>query len=65
MSFKRAEIMQALARGYCSDTNKSKVLDVDLIEAMADEVLNLEEKEYCDICGHEIVDGAECFGEQK
>lgn len=34
----RDEILGGLARGYCSKSNESKVLDPDLIEAMADEV---------------------------
>lgn len=33
------EIRQALARGYCRDGNTHKVLDPDLIEAMAAEVM--------------------------
>ena len=33
------ELLGALARGYCHDKNASKVLDADLIEAMAEEVL--------------------------
>jgi hypothetical protein len=37
----RAEILQALARGYCSVRNEHKVLDSDLIEAMADELAKL------------------------
>ena len=35
------EIRQALARGYCSDRNKHKVLDLDLIEDMATEIEKL------------------------
>ena len=31
------EILQALARGYCSQPNKHKILDVDLIKSMTDE----------------------------
>ena len=38
---KRDGILQALARGYCSLKNKNKVLDPDLIEAMADELEKL------------------------
>jgi hypothetical protein len=34
----REEIIGGLARGYCSKSNETKVLDPDLIEAMADEV---------------------------
>jgi hypothetical protein len=37
----RAEILQALSRGYCSVKNDHKILDVDLIEAMADELAKL------------------------
>ena len=33
------ELFQALARGYCHDKNSHKVLDADLIQAMAEEVL--------------------------
>src|SRR3990167_6562103 len=31
------EILQALARGYCSHPNEHKILDVDLIKSMTDE----------------------------
>jgi hypothetical protein len=34
-------ILQALARGYCSNRNKKKVLDPDLIEDMAKEVMDV------------------------
>jgi hypothetical protein len=34
----KIEIGQALARGYCSEKNKNKELDSDLIEAMVEEV---------------------------
>ena len=35
------QALQALARGYCSDENSSKVLDSVLIQAMAVEVLKI------------------------
>ena len=35
------KIRQALARGYCSESNKNKELDSDLIEAMAEEIFPL------------------------
>lgn len=35
----KTQIMQALARGYCSPQNEQKVLDPDLIEAMTKELL--------------------------
>lgn len=38
------DIRQALARGYCSKENESKVLDPDLIEAMATEVMSVMEE---------------------
>ncbi len=37
----REEIVGALARGYCSPKNEKKVLDIDLIEGMADEVMKI------------------------
>ena len=46
------ELLQALARGYRHNKNASKILDVDLIEAMADEVmkiLNLKSNEFLDV----------------
>lgn len=36
---KETEILQALARGYCDTANAMKVLDPDLIQSMAKEVL--------------------------
>ena len=33
------KILQALARGYCSEKNQNKVLDPDLIDSMANELL--------------------------
>ena len=38
---KRAEVLGALARGYCTERNSKKVLDPDLIEDMATEVIAL------------------------
>lgn len=35
------EICMALVRGYCIGKNKKKVIDPDLINAMADEVLKI------------------------
>jgi hypothetical protein len=35
------ELLGALARGYCHDKNADKVLDADLILAMAEEVLKI------------------------
>ena len=35
----KTQIMQALARGYCSPENEQKVLDPVLIEAMTRELL--------------------------
>jgi hypothetical protein len=40
------EISGALARGYCANKNRDKVLDPDLIEAMKNEVSCLT----CDYC---------------
>lgn len=37
----RDKILQALASGYCHPKNSSKVLDSDLIFAMADELAKL------------------------
>lgn len=35
------EIVQALARGYCSERNAHKMLDSDLIEDMCEEVVKI------------------------
>ncbi len=44
MSETKAELLrQALARGYCAEGNTHKVLDSDLIEAMAKEVEKMPE----------------------
>jgi hypothetical protein len=37
--------MKALARGYCTERNADKEMDIDLIVAMADEVQKLIESE--------------------
>ena len=34
-------ILQALARGYCSERNSKKVLDAELIEDMGKEVMEV------------------------
>ena len=39
----KADLYGALSRGYCSEKNRSKTVDPDLIEAMVDEILLL----YC------------------
>ena len=42
----RDKILQAVARGWCSKKNEKKVLDPDLAEAIADEiVIALKENE--------------------
>ena len=35
----RSDIRNALARGYCDEHNHAKPIDVELIEAMVDEVM--------------------------
>lgn len=50
----KQQVMEALARGYCSKENEYKVLDSFLIKAMADEIMKLEpqaEGERCE-CGN-------------
>lgn len=42
-----AQIRGALARGYCHPNNADKVLDSDLIEAMAAELLTLLRTDEC------------------
>jgi hypothetical protein len=37
----RVQLRKALARAYCAHPNTTKVLDSDLIEAMANEILRL------------------------
>ena len=37
----KSDLYGALSRAYCSEKNRSKVLDTDLIESMADEILLL------------------------
>jgi len=39
MSLSRNELRLALARGYAHPYNKSKPIDIELIEAMLDEVM--------------------------
>ena len=39
----KSDLYGALSRGYCTEKNKHKVVDVDLLEAIADEILLL----YC------------------
>ena len=39
------ELLGALARGYCTERNKHKILDPDLIKDMAVEVEKLTKKE--------------------
>ena len=33
------QVLQALARGYCSPENSGKIVDPDLIQAMAKEII--------------------------
>lgn len=35
------QIRQALARGYCSEKNTTKELDLDLLDAQTDELVDL------------------------
>lgn len=37
----KVQISGALARGYCSEKNKNKVVDPELIESMVEEILKL------------------------
>jgi len=39
----REEILQALAQAYCHDRNANKEMDIDLVVAMADEVMKVLE----------------------
>jgi hypothetical protein len=39
----REAILHALAQGYCHDRNTDKEMDIDLIVAMADEVMKVLE----------------------
>ena len=41
---KREEITHALAQGYCHDRNAKKEMDIDLVVAMADEVMKVLEQ---------------------
>jgi hypothetical protein len=42
MQMNKAEIIGALARGYCTGENRKKVMDSALVLAMADEILALQ-----------------------
>ena len=44
MPITREEIMHALAQGYCHDRNAQKEMDVDLLVAMADELMKVLEQ---------------------
>ena len=44
MTITREDIQQALARAYCHDRNAKKELDIDLIVAMADEIMTVLEQ---------------------
>jgi hypothetical protein len=54
----KADLYGALSRGYCTEKNKHKVVDPDLIEAMANEVILLfrdkpkKKKLTCSNCNH-------------
>jgi hypothetical protein len=39
MTINRSDVRAALARGYCVKANKAKPIDIDLLEAMVDEVM--------------------------
>lgn len=41
MKLNTTNIVQALARGYCTKRNEKKVLDANLINDMAKEILKL------------------------
>ena len=41
MELTRNEVLQALARGFCTKANEHKTMDADLCNAMADEVMSL------------------------
>lgn len=41
MGNKKESIMQAVARGWCSDINASKTMDADLAMAITDEILKM------------------------
>jgi hypothetical protein len=40
----REDIMHALAQGYCHDRNAQKEMDIDLLVAMADEIMKVLEQ---------------------
>ena len=44
----RTRMAQAVARGWCSERNSNKVLDVDLANAITDEVTRVVEEVYID-----------------
>jgi hypothetical protein len=44
MTITREQVMRALAQGYMHDRNAEKELDVDLLVAMADEVMKALEE---------------------
>jgi hypothetical protein len=41
MAIHRSEITRALARGYCAEHNANKPIDIDLMEAMTDEIMGV------------------------
>jgi hypothetical protein len=49
----KAEIMQAVARGWCAPENAHKVMDPVLVEAIAREVLAITGHLSCATCGYE------------
>ncbi len=52
----KSDLYGALSRGYCSEKNKYKVVDPDLIEAMANEILLL----YCQNRGNISIQDCKC-----
>lgn len=40
----KEEIMQAVARGWCSEKNSSKTMDTDLAMAITEEILKIDNK---------------------
>lgn len=45
MDKRKEEVMQAVARGWCSTKNENKTMDVDLALAITEEILAIEPKE--------------------
>jgi hypothetical protein len=43
----REEITHALAQAYCHDRNADKEMDIDLVVAMADEVMKVLDQHGC------------------